>query len=271
MTDRPFSFDDLLGPVVDDNLDEIDAGFSAARAREVLNNPDKLDYLLWTVARVEPGRGWGDAALEDSERGRLNRDLLGRALAARSAVERDDLFVSVQSGITTVAPGWWPGDRDGAFVAPLPFPDGALYFDPGDVTRIPAASFTRDVPAWLGGIAVVLAGLDLSSGAARVPEPDAHGVDDAARAALGLWLARWNPLLDRDVLLAETAEPLVACGADRDEAATLGRAHLALAAGAAEDEAEFVAMVLSFRREPEPDDASPGRPFRAELAADGDA
>lgn len=187
MTDRPFSFADLLGPIVDDNLDEIDGGFSAARAREVLNNPDKLDYLLWTVARVEPGRGWVDTSLEDSERGRLNRDLLGRALAARSVAAPDELFVSVQDGVTTVAPDWWPGDRDGAFVAPLPFPDGALYFDPGDVTRIPAASFTGDVPSWLGGLAPLLAGLDLSSGRHESPSrtPTASTTPPGPRLACG--------------------------------------------------------------------------------------
>ncbi|GAA3861777.1 hypothetical protein [Tessaracoccus defluvii] len=61
---------------------------------------------------------------------------------------------------------------------------------------------------------------------------------------------------------------LSACGADPLVAAPLGRAHLALAAGAGDEDAEFVSAVLAFRREPDPDDTSPGRAFRAEIAVD---
>lgn len=217
---------------------------------------------------MEPGGGWLESALEDSERGRLNRDLLGRALASRSAAGTDGLVVTTDGRRTTIAPHWWPGDMDGAFVAPLPFADGALYFDPGDVTRIPAAAFIGATPSWLGALAPITAVLDVASGVARAAEPVAHGVDDAARAALGLWLARWNPALDRDLLLDETNASLSACGADPQEAAPLGRAHLALAAGAGDAEAGFVSTVLALRREPDLDDTSPGRAFRAEIAVD---
>ena len=267
MTD-PLPLQRILGPVVDDNLDEIEAGFSTARAREILRSPEKLDYLLWTVARVDPGAGWLESALEDSERGRLNRDLLGRALAARSEAGHDGLVVTTDGQSTTIAPRWWPGNTEGAFVAPLPFADGTLFFDPGDVTRIPAATFTGVTPSWLGALTAIVAAVGVESGVARAAEPVAHGVDDAARAALGLWLARWNPALDRDLLLDETNASLSACGADPLVAAPLGRAHLALAAGAGDADAEFVSAVLAFRREPDPDDTSPGRAFRAEIAVD---
>lgn len=160
-------------------------GFTAERAATLLASDELLAVLRRIGHDMAPGPGFLDAAMEDTERGALNRRLLRHVLRDRPS----GLPVVVDGDQTTVGPR-----RSGlpeVALASLALDGGTVAWDVENLEAPSTITFAGEAPSWVAELLGPRAAGLLAAGAARVPErPFPHPLQ---RYALAGWLKRWHP------------------------------------------------------------------------------
>lgn len=177
-------------------LDEMTSGFTVEHARRILASPSDLKHFMAVAERTRPGRGWLGVAAQESERGRLNRQLLSHALAARQQ-PKGVYVVDIGDECTILRPSWWTPELSPEQQAPVRVDGGWIIHDPWDITKAPAVQVLDGHDAWwlpeVVGEEAAVALVERHATAAIPIEQPAPEAAVIARLALGTWLRRWHP------------------------------------------------------------------------------